>query len=127
MNAKRTEYMIEDLSESLQNHLMSSKNTYYYVMQQNGAIGELAVKIYSSGGKVECETICMPDYSADGEISCSVSVDGEPIGQMQGIISIKETDLKRGYHTLEFVTSDNTSSSRVRLTGAITESCILSL
>lgn len=127
MNIKRTEYMIEDLSESLQNHILSAKNTYYYVMQQNGATGELAVKIYATGGKIECETICMPDHSVGGEIVCKVSADGEKLEDRQGIISLKEIDLKRGYHTLEFVTSANTSSSRVRLTGAITESGILSL
>lgn len=127
MNIKRMENMIDEISESLQNHILSSKNTYYYVMQQNLKTGELAIKVYSSGGKSECEVICMPDYSSEGEITCSIKIDGEEAAQRKGMISSEEIDLPKGYHTLEFVTSANTASSRVRLTGALTKSTILSL
>lgn len=127
MNIKRMEYMIEDLNESLQNHLMSVKNTYYYVMQQNAGKGELAVKVYTLGGEIECECICMPDYKTEGEVVCTIIVDGEKADERKGIMSVNKLSLAKGYHTIEFATSENTASSRVRLTGAIRESGILSL
>lgn len=127
MNVKRMEFMIEDINENLQNHLLNAKNTYYYVMQQNGGTGELTVRFYTSGSKIECEIISMPDYSKTGEVSCEIKLDGTSLETRKGVITLGEIEAEKGYHVIEFFTSDNTSSSRVRLTGGVSFSCILSL
>lgn len=127
MNIKRMEFMIEDVNESLQNHLLNTKNTYYYVMQQNGTTGELAVRFFTSGGNTECEVITMPDYSAGGEVECRIVLDGKDIEVRKGVMSIGNIQAEKGYHILEFFTSNNVSSARVRLTGDVSLSCILSV
>ncbi len=127
MNLKRIEFMVEDVNENLQNHLLNTKNTYYYVMQQNGASGELAVRFFTSGGKTECEVIAMPDYSLSGEVQCRVLLDGVELQVREGVITLEDIEAERGYHTLEFFTSPNVASARVRLTGDVSFSSILSL
>lgn len=127
MNLKRMEFMIEDVNENLENHLNNAKNTYYYAMQQNGSSGELAVRFFTSGGSTECEIIAMPDYSKTGDTQCRIVLDGEQIDVRNGVITIGEIQAPRGYHTLEFFTSDNVAAARVRLTGDVSFSCILSL
>ena len=127
MNLKRIEFMVEDVNENLQNHLLNTKNTYYYVMQQNGASGELAVRFFTSGGKTECEVIAMPDYSLSGEVQCRVLLDGVELQVRKGVITLEDIEAERGYHTLEVFTSPNVASARVRLTGDVSFSSILSL
>lgn len=127
MNLKRMEFMIEDVNDNLQNHLQNSKNTYYYAMQQNGAQGELAVRFFTSGGKIECEVLAMPDYSKTGDVQCTLMLDGAQLEVRNGMITLGDVEAERGYHLLEFYTSSNVASARVRLTGDVSFSCILSL
>lgn len=127
MNIKRLEYMVEEINDNLNQHLAGSTNTYYYMMQQNASQAELSIKIYNAKGKAECEVVAMPDYSKSGEISCQIKVDGVLTATVSGIMSIIELDLQRGYHTIEFITSDNVACARVRLSGVLSNSTIMSL
>ena len=121
-NFKKMEFMLDELSEDFNDHLAKSKSTYYHVMIDEGNVKKLRLNVCSKGGNIECEVLMLPDYSAGGNATCSITLDGEIAQSRDGIVTISTIPIEVGYHILEFSTCEGIAAARVRLTGALSDS-----
>ncbi|MDE7329412.1 MAG: hypothetical protein K2N57_06720 [Clostridia bacterium] len=119
---RKVEIKLDELSEDFNEHVVTSKSTYYHVMGSQGDFKQLSLNVYSRGGEIECEVLLLPDFSNAGEVTCNVTLDGEAAGERSGVITISPLQLSQGYHTLSFLTNTAVAAARVRLTGVLSSS-----